>query len=52
MNDFNIRMIIRICLTEEGALKTNIWEKKRKREIASAAKEIDKANQKKIYNAI
>ena len=43
MNDFNRRMISRIRVTEEGALKTNIWEKKRNREIASAAKSIDKA---------
>ena len=31
MNDFNRRMISSIRVTEEGALKTNIWEKKRKR---------------------
>ena len=30
MNDFNRRLISSICVTEEGALKTNIWEKKRK----------------------
>ena len=47
MNNFNRRMISSIRVTEEGALKTNIWEKKRKREIASAAKSIDKADQKK-----
>ena len=45
-------MISSICVTEEGALKTNIWEKKHKSEIASAEKAIDKAYQKKIYNAI
>ena len=39
-------------MTEEGALKTNILEKKRKREIVSEAKVIDKADQKKIQNAI
>ena len=48
MNDFNRRMISRIRVTEEGALKTNIWEKKFKREIASAEKAIDKTDQKKI----
>ena len=42
MNDFNRRMISIIHMTEEGALKINIWEKKRKREIASEAKAIDK----------
>ena len=47
MNDFNIIMISSIPVTEEGALKTTKWEKKRKREIASAAKSIDKADQKK-----
>ena len=52
MNDFNRRMIYSICETEEGTLKINILEKKRKREIASAAKEIDRADQKKIQNAI
>ena len=52
MNDFNRRIISSICVTEEGALKTNVWEKKRKREIASASKEIDKADQKKIQNTI
>ena len=52
MNDFNRRMISSISVTEEGALKTNIREKKRKREIAPAAKAIDKADQKKIQNAI
>ena len=31
---------------------TNIWKKKRKREIASSAKAIDKAYHKKIQNAI
>ena len=49
MNDFNRRMISSIRVTEEGALKTNIWEKKHKREISSAAKAIDKADQKKKY---
>ena len=48
MNDFNRKMISSIRVTEEGALKTNIWEKKRKREIVSAAKVIDKDYQKKI----
>ena len=38
MNDFNRRMIYSIRVKEEGALKTNIWEKKCKREIVSAAK--------------
>ena len=52
MNDLNRRLIYSILVTEEGALKTNIWGKKRKREIASAAKAIDKVNQKKIHNAI
>ena len=52
MNDFNRRMISSIRVTEEGALNTNIWGNKRKREIASAAKVIDKINQKKIQNAI
>ena len=47
MNDFKRIMISSIRVTEEGALKINIWEKKRKREIASATKAIDKANQKK-----
>ena len=45
-------MISSIRVTEEGALKTNIWEKKRKIETASAAKAIDKSNQKKIQNSI
>ena len=44
MNDFNRRMISIIRVTEEGALKTNIWEKKHKRDIASAAKAIDKSD--------
>ena len=52
MNEFNRRMISSICVTEEGALKINIWEKKRKIEIASAAKAIDRADQIKIQNAI
>ena len=52
MNDFNRRMISSIRVTEEGALKTNIWDNKRKKEIASAEKSIDKADQKKIQNAI
>ena len=52
INDFKRRMISKILVTEEGALKTKIWENKRNREIASAAKAIDKANQKKIQNAI
>ena len=40
-------MISSICVTEEGALQTNIWEKKRKREISSSEKAIDKDDQKK-----
>ena len=52
MNDFNRRLISSIHVTEEGALKTNILEKKRKIEIASAAKAINKADQEKIHNAI
>ena len=48
MNDFNRRMISSIRVTKEVTLKTNIWENKRKRERASAAKAIDKDNQKKI----
>ena len=52
MNDFNRRLISSIRVTEEGALKTNMWGKKRKREIASAAKAINKVGQKKIQNAI
>ena len=47
MNDFNRRMISSISVTEEGALKTNIWGKKRKIEIASVAKAIDKAIKRK-----
>ena len=47
MNDFNRIMISSIRVTEEDALKTNIWGKKRKREISSAAKAIDKSDQKK-----
>ena len=52
MNDFNRIMISRIRVTEEGTLKTNIWGNKCKIEIASAAKVIDKSDQKKIQNAI
>ena len=52
MNHFNRRMIYSICVTEEGALKTNIWEKKHNREISSAALAIEEANQKKIHNSI
>ena len=52
MNDFNRMMISSISVTEEGALKTNIREKKRKREIVSESKSIDKINQNKIQNAI
>ena len=48
MNEFNRRMISGISVTEEGALKTNIWGKKRKREIASVSKVIDRDDQKKI----
>ena len=52
MNNFNRRLIPRIRATEEGTLKTNIWEEKHKREIASAAKSIDKVDQNKIQNDI
>ena len=52
MNDFNRRLISSIRVTEEGALKTNMRGKKRKREIASAEKAINKVGQKKIKNAI
>ena len=52
MNDFNRRMISSICVTEEGAPNIIIWETKRKREIASAAKAIYRADQNKIKNAI
>ena len=52
MNDFNRRLIPIIRVTKEGALKTNIWEKKCKIEIASAAKAIHKIDQKKIQNAM
>ena len=52
MNDFQRIMISSIHVTEEGALKTNMWENKRKRQIAAAAKSIDKVNQNKIQNAI
>ena len=52
MNYFKRRMNSIICVTEEGALKTNIWEKKKNREIMSAAKAIDEAYQKKIHNTI
>ena len=45
-------MISSIRVTEEGPLKINIRENKRKREISSAAKSIDSSNQKKIQNAI
>ena len=48
MNNFNRKLISSIRVTEEGALKTNIWVNKCKREIESAAKSIDKVNQKKI----
>ena len=48
INDFNRRLISSIRVTEEGAFNTNIWEKKRKREIVSAAKTIDNIKQKKI----
>ena len=52
MNNFNRRLISSIRVTEEGALKTNMWVKKRKREISSALKAIDNVNQKKIQNAM
>ena len=39
-------------MKEEGALKTNLWGKKYKREISSTAKAINKVDQKKIQNAI
>ena len=52
MNEVNRRMISSIRVAEEGAPKTNIWEKERKREIASVAKAIDKPDKKKIQNAI
>ena len=52
MNYFNRILISRTSVKEEGALKTNIWEKKCKRDIASVAKSIDKDDQKKIQNAI
>ena len=52
MNDFNRRLISSICVTEKGALKTNIWKKKRKIEIVLAAKAIEKVNQKKIQSVI
>jgi hypothetical protein len=52
MNDFNRRLISSIRVTEEGALKTQILEKKRKREIASAARAIDEVDQKRIQDAI
>ena len=38
MNNFNRGLISIICVTEEDALKTNIWGKKRTREIASSPK--------------
>ena len=37
MDDFNRRLISSIRVTEESALRINILEKKRKREVADAA---------------
>ena len=50
MNDFKRRLISSIRVTEEGTRKTNLWGKKRKREIASAEKAINKVDQKKMQN--
>ena len=47
MNNFNRRLISIIRVIEEGALKTTKLGKKRKREIVSAEKAIDKINLKK-----
>ena len=44
MDDFNRRLISSIRVTEESALRINILEKKRKREVAAAAKVIDKVD--------
>ena len=52
MNDFNRIIISSIFVTEEGALNSNIWGKKRKIEKASAAKSTYKDDQNKIQNAI
>ena len=46
MNDFNRRLISSIRVIEESALRINILEKKRKREVAGAAQVIDKVNRK------
>ena len=42
IDDFNRRLISSIHVTEESALRINILEKKRKREVAAAAQVIDK----------
>ena len=44
MDDFNCRLISSIRVTEESALRINILEKKRKREVAAAAQVIDKVD--------
>ena len=42
MDNFNRRLISSIRANEESALRINILEKKRKREVAAAAQVIDK----------
>ena len=50
MDDFNRRLISSIRVTEESALRINILEKKRKREVAAAAQviyKVDRAHEQK-----
>ena len=44
MDNFNRRLISIIRFTEESALRINILEKKRKREVAAAAQVINKVD--------
>ena len=44
MEDFNRRLLSSIRVTEESALRINILEKKRKREVAAVAQVTDKVD--------